>query len=71
MPGANIDLLLVGVSHKTAPVAVRERLAVEPDAVATAPVTTRAAASGRPAHVTTWRTQPGSNAATRPATPSG
>jgi len=36
MPGANIDLLLVGVSHKTAPVAVRERLAVEPDAVARA-----------------------------------
>ena len=28
-----IDLLLVGVSHRTAPVAVRERLAVEPDAV--------------------------------------
>jgi glutamyl-tRNA reductase len=36
MAGANIDLLLVGVSHKTAPVAVRERLAVEPDAVAAA-----------------------------------
>jgi glutamyl-tRNA reductase len=36
MPGGNIDLLLVGVSHKTAPVAVRERLAVEPDAVAAA-----------------------------------
>jgi len=36
MPGANIDLLLVGVSHKTAPVAVRERLSVEPDAVAAA-----------------------------------
>ena len=36
MPGANIDLLLVGVSHKTAPVAVRERLAVDPDAVAAA-----------------------------------
>jgi len=33
MGGANIDLLLVGVSHRTAPVAVRERLAVEPDAV--------------------------------------
>ncbi|HEY7376628.1 MAG TPA: glutamyl-tRNA reductase [Polyangia bacterium] len=36
MPGANIDLLLVGVSHKTAPVAVRERLTVDPDAVAAA-----------------------------------
>jgi len=36
MAGANIDLLLIGVSHKTAPVAVRERLAVEPDAVAAA-----------------------------------
>ena len=36
MAGANIDLLLVGVSHRTAPVAVRERLAVEPDAVAAA-----------------------------------
>ena len=36
MGGANIDLLLVGVSHRTAPVAVRERLAVEPDAVAAA-----------------------------------
>src|SRR3954469_22203125 len=36
MAGANIDLLLVGVSHRTAPVAVRERLAVEPDAVAKA-----------------------------------
>ena len=34
--GATIDLLLVGVSHRTAPVAVRERLAVEPDAVAQA-----------------------------------
>ena len=33
MGGANIDLLLIGVSHKTAPVAVRERLAVEPDAI--------------------------------------
>jgi glutamyl-tRNA reductase len=33
MGGANIDLLLIGVSHRTAPVAVRERLAVEPDAV--------------------------------------
>ena len=28
-----IDLLLVGVSHRTAPVAVRERLAVEPEAI--------------------------------------
>src|SRR5690349_4990766 len=36
MPGASIDLLVVGVSHKTAPVAVRERLTVEPDAVAPA-----------------------------------
>jgi glutamyl-tRNA reductase len=36
MPGANIDLLLVGVSHRTAPVAVRERLAIEPEAVAAA-----------------------------------
>jgi glutamyl-tRNA reductase len=36
MAGANIDLLLIGVSHRTAPVAVRERLAVEPDAVAAA-----------------------------------
>jgi glutamyl-tRNA reductase len=36
MGGANIDLLLIGVSHKTAPVAVRERLAVEPDATASA-----------------------------------
>jgi len=36
MAGANIDLLLIGVSHKTAPVAVRERLAVEPDATAAA-----------------------------------
>src|SRR4051812_20269680 len=36
MAGANIDLLLIGVSHKTAPVAVRERLAVEPDATASA-----------------------------------
>ena len=36
MGGANIDLLLIGVSHKTAPVAVRERLAVEPDATAAA-----------------------------------
>jgi glutamyl-tRNA reductase len=34
MGGANIDLLLIGVSHKTAPVAVRERLTVDPDAVA-------------------------------------
>jgi glutamyl-tRNA reductase len=30
--GANIDLLIIGVSHRTAPVAVRERLAVDPDA---------------------------------------
>ena len=36
MGGANIDLLLIGVSHRTAPVAVRERLAVEPDATAAA-----------------------------------
>ncbi|HXU06196.1 MAG TPA: glutamyl-tRNA reductase [Polyangia bacterium] len=36
MAGATIDLLLIGVSHKTAPVAVRERLAVEPDAIAAA-----------------------------------
>ena len=36
MPGANIDLLLVGVSHKTAPVAVRERLTVDPEAIAAA-----------------------------------
>src|SRR5262249_43410846 len=36
MAPANIDLLLVGVSHRTAPVAVRERLAVEPDAFAAA-----------------------------------
>ena len=28
-----IDLLIVGVSHRTAPVAVRERLTVEPDAM--------------------------------------
>jgi glutamyl-tRNA reductase len=28
-----IDLLIVGVSHRTAPVAVREKLAVEPDAM--------------------------------------
>jgi glutamyl-tRNA reductase len=28
-----IDLLVIGVSHRTAPVAVRERLAVEPEAV--------------------------------------
>jgi glutamyl-tRNA reductase len=33
MGGASIDFLLVGVSHRTAPVAVRERLAVEPDAL--------------------------------------
>ena len=36
MAGAIIDLLLIGVSHKTAPVAVRERLAVDPDAIAAA-----------------------------------
>jgi glutamyl-tRNA reductase len=33
MGGASIDFLLVGVSHRTAPVAVRERLAVEPEAL--------------------------------------
>jgi glutamyl-tRNA reductase len=33
MGTSTIDFLLVGVSHRTAPVAVRERLAVEPDAV--------------------------------------
>lgn len=33
MAGATIELLVVGVSHRTAPVAVRERLAVEPEAV--------------------------------------
>ena len=33
MGNSSIDLLLVGVSHKTAPVGVRERLAVEPEAV--------------------------------------
>jgi glutamyl-tRNA reductase len=33
MGGSSIDFLLVGVSHRTAPVAVRERLAVEPDAL--------------------------------------
>jgi len=31
--GANIDLLIIGVSHRTAPVAVRERLTVDPEAV--------------------------------------
>jgi glutamyl-tRNA reductase len=36
MGGASIDFLLVGVSHRTAPVAVRERLAVEPDALPSA-----------------------------------
>ena len=36
MAGANIDLCCIGVSHRTAPVAVRERLAVEPEAVAAA-----------------------------------
>jgi glutamyl-tRNA reductase len=33
MSGATIDLLVLGVSHKTAPVAVRERLAVVPEAM--------------------------------------
>jgi glutamyl-tRNA reductase len=33
MGGATIDLLVIGVSHRTAPVAMRERLAVVPDAV--------------------------------------
>jgi glutamyl-tRNA reductase len=32
MAGAAIDLLVLGVSHRTAPVAVRERLAIVPDA---------------------------------------
>src|SRR6476620_442287 len=31
--GANIDLLIIGVSHRTAPVAVRERLTVDPEAI--------------------------------------
>ncbi len=31
MAGAAIDLLVLGVSHRTAPVAVRERLAIVPD----------------------------------------
>ncbi len=35
MAGAGIDLLVLGVSHRTAPVAVRERLAIVPDAVET------------------------------------
>jgi glutamyl-tRNA reductase len=33
MAAPAIELLVVGVSHKTAPVAVRERLAIEPDAL--------------------------------------
>jgi glutamyl-tRNA reductase len=33
MGGATIDLLVLGVSHRTAPVAVRERLAIVPDEV--------------------------------------
>jgi glutamyl-tRNA reductase len=33
MSGAAIDLLVLGVSHRTAPVAVRERLAVVPEAM--------------------------------------
>jgi glutamyl-tRNA reductase len=33
MGGNTIDLLVVGVSHRTAPVAMRERLAIVPDAV--------------------------------------
>jgi len=49
MSGANIDLLLVGVSHRTAPVAVRERLAVEPEAVAAALVELTALAPVREA----------------------
>jgi glutamyl-tRNA reductase len=36
MGGSAIDLLVLGVSHRTAPVAVRERLAVVPEAMATA-----------------------------------
>ncbi|HSS38878.1 MAG TPA: glutamyl-tRNA reductase, partial [Polyangia bacterium] len=35
MAGPGIDLLVLGVSHRTAPVAVRERLAIVPDAVET------------------------------------
>ncbi|MES1206603.1 MAG: glutamyl-tRNA reductase [Pseudomonadota bacterium] len=35
MSGPGIDLLVLGVSHRTAPVAVRERLAIVPDAVET------------------------------------
>jgi len=49
MPVANIDLLLLGVSHKTAPVAVRERLAVEPEAIAAALVELTALAPVREA----------------------
>jgi len=33
MAGAAIDLLVLGVSHRTAPVAVRERLAIVPDGI--------------------------------------
>ena len=33
MGSAAIDLLVLGVSHRTAPVAVRERLAVVPEAM--------------------------------------
>jgi len=33
MGGAAIDLLVLGVSHRTAPVGVRERLAVVPEAM--------------------------------------
>jgi glutamyl-tRNA reductase len=36
MGGAAIDLLVLGVSHRTAPVAVRERLAIVPEAMAEA-----------------------------------
>src|SRR5262245_50582825 len=49
MAGVNIDLLLIGVSHKTAPVAVRERLAVEPEAIAAALVELTALAPVREA----------------------
>jgi glutamyl-tRNA reductase len=49
MAGAIIDLLLIGVSHKTAPVAVRERLAVEPEAIAAALVELTALAPVREA----------------------
>ena len=33
MGGTAIDLLVLGVSHRTAPVGVRERLAVVPEAI--------------------------------------